>query len=132
MYKFMSKIYSERLIKDLIDDSVTITELKSKLAKLTEDDFAVVDTVKVEEDDSITIMFPESFLYDVGAEGLQQIVQNLQTTYPNNPVVAIMNNMDVLIQEADQAIEMLEGMIAKIKIVKDTPADKKIITDISW
>lgn len=128
----MPKFYSDRVIRDMIDDSVTITELKSKMEKLTDDDFAVVDTVKVEEDDSITVMFPESFLHDVGADGLQQIVQNLQTTYPNNPVVAIMNNIDVLIQEADQAIEMLEGMIAKIKIVKDTPADKKIITDISW
>ena len=113
----MSKVYSERVINDLIDDSVTITELKSKLAKLTEDDFAVVDTVKVEDDDSITVMFPESFLHDVGAEGLQQIVQNLQTTYPNNPVVAIMNNMDVLIQEADQAINRTLVLASQLEVL---------------
>lgn len=123
----MPKMYSDRVIRDIIDDSVTITELKSKLDKLTEDDSVIIDTVKVEEDDTITVMFPESILLNIGAEGLQHIVQNLQITYPNNPVIAIMNDMDVLIQEADQAIEMLEGMIAKIKIVKDTPAEKKII-----
>lgn len=118
----MSKLYSDKLIQDLLDDSVTITEFKSKLSKLTEDDYAVVDTVKVEEDDTITIMFPESYIDEIGSA-----VKYLQDTYPNNPVIAIIDNMDMLIQNADDALEMLDGMKNKISILKDTPADKKII-----
>lgn len=122
----MSKLYSDKLIQDLLDDSVTITEFKSKLSKLTEDDYAVVDTVKVEEDDTITIMFPESYLLDSGDE-IRMMVQKLQSTYPNNPVIAIVDSMDMLIQNADDALEMLDGMRNKISILRDTPADKKII-----
>ena len=118
----MSKLYSDKLIQDLLDDSVTITEFKSKLSKLTEDDYAVVDTVKVEEDDTITIMFPESYIDEIGSA-----VKYLQDTYPNNPVIAIIDNMDMLIQNADDALEMLDGMRNKISILRDTPADKKII-----
>lgn len=123
----MAKFYSDQVIRDLMDDSVTMTEFKSKLSKLTEEDSIIVDTLKVEEDDTITLMFPESYISDVGI-----MVKNLQDTYPNNPVIAVINDMDMLVQNADDALEMLEGMKTKISILKDTPSDKKIVTDISW
>ena len=123
----MAKFYSDQVIRDLMDDSVTMTEFKSKLSKLTEEDSVIVDTLKVEEDDTITLMFPESYISDIG-----DMVKNLQDTYPNNPVIAVINDMDMLVQNADDALEMLEGMKAKISILKDTPSDKKIVTEINW
>jgi hypothetical protein len=71
-------------------------------------------------------MFPESFLNN-DPDSLRAWVQSIQDTFPDNPVIAMMNDIDVLIQNADDAIAMLDGMKAKIQIVKDTPADKKII-----
>lgn len=120
------KFYTEDQINKVLEDSNTLVHFKDGLSKIPEDECGIIDTVKVEEDDTITIMFPESFL-NYFADDLHSWVQNIQNTYPNNPVLAILSDIDVLIQNADDALAMLDGMKAKIQIVKDTPAEKKII-----
>lgn len=120
------KFYTEDQINKVLEDSNTLVHFKDGLSKIPEDECGIIDTVKVEEDDTITIMYPESFLNNF-ADDLRLWIQYIQDTYPNNPVLAILSDIDVLIQSADDAIAMLDGMKAKIQIVKDTPAEKKII-----
>ena len=122
----MSKLYSDQVIRDLLDDSVTITEFKSKLSKLTESDCISIDTLKVEEDDTITILFPESYINSM-SDDIRYVVSSIQNTYPHNPVIGLIDDIDILVQNADDALAMLDGMKAKISILKDTPADKNII-----
>ena len=121
------KLYTEDQINKLLEESNTIVQFKDALAKLPEDSSCILDTVKVEEDDSITITFPHEFIENDGAKALGHAVKTIQDTYPNNPVIAIVNDFDLLIQQADEALEMLDGMKAKISIMRDTQADKQII-----
>ena len=120
------KFYSEEQINKILEDSNTLTHFKDGLSKIPEDECGIIDTVKVEEDDTITVLFPESFMQD-DPDFLRSWIQSIQNTYPDNPVLAMVDNVDVLIQNADDALAMLDGMKAKISIVRDTPADKQII-----
>lgn len=120
------RLYTEDQINKILEDSNTLVHFKDGLSKIPETDCGIIDTVKVEEDDTITIMYPESFLNNF-ADDLRSWVQCVQDTYPDNPVLAILSDIDVLIQNADDAIAMLDGMKAKIQIVKDTPSEKKIV-----
>lgn len=121
------KFYTEEQINRILEDSNTIAHFKEGLAKLEDSECGIIETVKVEEGDSIIIQYPESFADKYGVTGLKQMLTVLEQEFPDIPVVALVNDIDVLIQQADDAIEMLEGMKAKIQIVRDTPAEKKII-----
>lgn len=120
------KLYTEDQINKLLEESNTIVQFKDAFAKLPEESLCIIDTVKIEEDDTITIMVPESFL-NTYEDDVHLWIQNIQNKYPNNPVLAILSDIDVLIQNSDEALEMLDGMKAKISIMRDTPADKQII-----
>lgn len=119
------RFYSEEVVNRAIDECVSAWEVREKLSKIADEDCVVVDTFDVAEDECITLIFPDSLpREDVGA-----LANYLQEQYPNNPVIGILSDMDILIQNADEAIEMLEGMKNKISILKDTGVseEKKII-----
>ena len=119
------RFYSEEVINKLIDECVSSWEVRDKLAKLSDEECLVVDSFDVAEDECIALMFPDSLpKEDVGI-----IANYLQEQYPNNPVIGILSDMDVLIQNADEALAMLDGMKNKISILKDTGVseEKKII-----
>lgn len=120
----MSRLYSEEVINKLLNECVSTWEVKDKLEKLSDDECATLDTFELSEGDTIAIMFPDKDGY---AEGVSSVIQYLDAIYPDVPKIGILSDMDVLIQQADQAIDMLDKMKAKISIVKDTPAEKKII-----
>ena len=117
----MSRLYSEEVINKLLDECVSTWEVKDKLEKLSDDECA---TFELSEGDTIAIMFPDKDGY---AEGVSSVIQYLDAIYPDVPKIGILSDMDILVQQADDALKMLDGMKAKISIVKDTPAEKKII-----
>ena len=72
------------------------------------------------EHDVIRIMFSDDS--NVDAEGLQSIMKACEAMY-HCPCICLSANIDVLVENADEAIKMLNGMIAKVKTrsaVKDT------------
>ena len=119
------KIYSEDCINQAILSCSSLEELKTKLDSLDENDCMVLDSFDVAEDDVVAFMFPEK----VPAESVQGLVAYLQNTYPDNPIIGVLSDMDVLVQNAEDALEMLEGMKTKITIMRGTGVkeEKKII-----
>lgn len=103
----------------LREDAKSVEELFSKI-EATE--HSEVENMDLYEGDVVVMQFPTG-AYD----GVPEIVQKLQDMYPDNPVIAIVKDIDILVQNPDEALEMLDGMKAKIQIMKGTPADKKII-----
>ena len=119
------KIYSEDCINKAILSCNTLEELKSKLDALDEKDCIVLDSFDVAEDDVVAFMFPET----VPAESVQGLVKYMQATFPENPIIGVLSDMDVLVQNAEDALKMLDGMKAKITIMRGTGVteEKKII-----
>lgn len=112
----MSRLYSDEVITKLLDDCISTWEVKDKLAKLSDEECLVVDSFDVADDECIALMFPDS----LPKEDVSMVANYLQEQYPNNPVIGILSNMDILIQNADETLEMLDGMKNKISILKDT------------
>ena len=54
---------------------------------------------------------------EITAEDLQLANSVLHSEFPDNKVLMIANNLDLLSQDPDSAIKMLEAMIAHIRIV---------------
>lgn len=115
--------YSEDVVNKILDECVSSWEVRNKLENLKDEECVTVDSFQVEEDDCIAFMFPET----MEAEDVRAIDSYLKDHFSNNHVFGMISNVDVLIQNAEEAIAMLDGIKAKIEIVKDTPAEKKII-----
>lgn len=114
------KIYTEDYLNKLINESNSIEELKDKLAEAAGTvDLACLD---MQEGEVLVISFPAE-----NAEAVQQLAPFIQQAYPNNPVIAVVDDIDLLIENADEALEMLNDMKAKIEILKGTDAGKIII-----
>ena len=112
----MQVIGKDEILK-LIDNAESLENLKDTVESL---DKSEVETMDLYEGDVVVIMFDE-------IDGVPELVQRLQDMYPDNPVIAIHKNIDLLIEQADEALEMLDGMKAKISILHDTPTTSKII-----
>ena len=82
-----------------------------------------VETLRAEPDDVIFLKFDP----EIDPEDLQESMYAVRDAFPDNEVLGICNNMDVLSQNPKESIEMLEKMIAHIKIIVGTASDKKII-----
>ena len=121
------KFYSEDFINKLLADVAGLNDLKHKLDETPETDCLAVDSFSPAEDECIVLMFPDPEISSCDIEGIQKVMQYLQQHYPDNPTIGILSDIDILVQNADEAIEMLDGMKAKIQILKDTPANKQII-----
>ena len=119
------RYYSEDAVAKIVQECVSAWEVKDKLAELKDEDCMVLDTFSVAEDEVVTLMFPES----VPVEDVQGVVNYLREVFPENVVIGILSNMDVLVQNSDDALEMLDGMKAKINIMRGTGAteEKKIL-----
>lgn len=114
------KIYTEDYLNKLINESNSIEELKDKLAAAA--GTVDLDCLDMQEGEVLVISFPAE-----NAEAVQQLAPFIQQAYPNNPAIAVVNDIDLLIENADEALEMLNGMKAKIEILKGTDAGKIII-----
>ena len=120
----MSRLYSEEVINKLLNECVSTWEVKDRLEKLSDDECATLDTFELSEGDTIAIMFPDKDGY---AEGVSSVIQYLDAIYKKKKKIGILSDMDILVQQADDALKMLDEMKAKISILRDTPSDKKII-----
>lgn len=119
------RYYSEDVVAKILQECVSAWEVKDRLAELKDEDCMALDTFSVAEDEVVTLMFPES----VPAENVQNVVNYLREVFPDNPIIGILSDMDVLVQNSDDALAMLDGMKAKINIMRGTGAteEKKII-----
>ena len=127
-YKFWGcnmRWYSEDVVNKILDECVSSWEVRSKLENLKDEECVTVDSFHVDEDDCIAFTFPET----MGVEDIQTIDSKVRAIFPNNFVFGMISNIDVLIQNPDEAIAMLDGIKAKISIMQDTGVteEKKII-----
>lgn len=116
--------YSDTDIKNLIKSSESLDDFTNKLTQLDERALDV-DTLDVVEGEVIVISFPEEY-----SEAAVKLSRLVQSTYPNNPVVAIVNNIDVMIEYPEDAIKMLDGMKDKISSMTGVSDIKNKILDI--
>jgi hypothetical protein len=83
-----------------------------------------ISTIKVANDDVILFRFKETMLPD----NVQYTFQTLQASFPDNLVIGLADDVDVLVNNPADSIDMLEKMIAKIKLVHPEVTKPKIIT----
>jgi len=115
------KFYTETNIEDMLEGCKTLDAFKAKLIA-DDNNNLESDVLDVMEGEVIVVSFPSD-----RTEDAIQLTKLLQNTYQNNPVIGVINDIDVMIEQADEALEMLDGMKAKISILKDTPSNKIII-----
>lgn len=77
--------------------------------------------VKLQEGDVILFKYPD----DTPPEDARLMSDILKAEFPNNKVLGITKNVDLLVENVDEAVAMLEKMIAHIKVTAGT--QKKII-----
>jgi hypothetical protein len=118
----MAELYSKDVISKLIEEAQDLNEFKAKLDEVPEEDAILIEPLDIEEGEAIIVSFPPERMEPVPA-----LSNFLQTNYPNNPVIGIVNDIDLLIENADEALALLDNMKAKISILKDTDGSKKII-----
>ena len=102
------KFYTEKDIQNLIQNSESLDDFKSTLNQLDERALEV-DTLDVVEGEVLVVSFPEEY-----SEAVVKLSKLVQSTYPDNAVVAIVNSIDVMIEYPEDAIKMLDGMKNKI------------------
>lgn len=86
------------------------------LRELIKEDAEMI-AVKLQEGDVILFKYPDDTL----PEDASLVSDILKTEFPNNKVIGINKNLDLLVENADEAVAMLEKMIAHIKIVSNRP-----------
>ena len=120
------RFYSEDVVNKILGDCVQAWEAKKKLSEIPDKECLTMDTFSLSEEDTIALMYPDRDEPNY-ISGISSIIEYFREIYPNNPSFAIISDVDVLIQNADDAIAMLDAIKAKISIVRDTHADKKIV-----
>lgn len=114
------RFYSESDIEKLLDRCESLDQFK---VKLTQSEGVIeADVLDVAEGEIIIVSFPP----DRG-EDATKLTKFIQSTYPENPTIGVVDDIDVMIQYPDEALQMLDGMKAKISILKDTTTNKIII-----
>ena len=73
--------------------------------------------VKLQEGDVILFKYPDDTL----PEDARLMSDILKAEFPNNKVLGITKNVDLLVENVDEAVAMLEKMIAHIKISSNRP-----------
>lgn len=114
------KLYTEDIIKKIIADSSSLDDFMNQLDE-TETNFEL-EALDIEKGQAAILMFPIEY-----GEVVAELAPLLQKIYPDNPVVALVDDVDILIQNPDQAISLLDSIKAKISILKDTDDTSKII-----
>lgn len=80
-----------------------------------------VDRSVVKDNSVIIFKFPSDFSY----EEMEQVKTYLQAQFSTCTVIGIVNDMEVLVESPEDAIKLLERMIAHIKV--STGTSSKII-----
>ena len=83
----------------------------------------IVSALEVHDKDVVIFKFDP----DMDAETLQACSDTLNEVFTDNQVVGITSDIDVLIQSPKEAIDMLEKMIAKIKLLNGVTESKLIV-----
>ena len=92
---------------------------------MTQDELKqAISTIKVADDDVILFRFKETMLQD----NIQYTFQTLQDSFPDNLVIGLADDVNVLVNNPADSIDMLEKMIAKIKLVHPEVIKPKILT----
>lgn len=65
---------------------------------------------KIEKGQVVIYKFPEDMPPDISSLILKQLEANL----PDNTIIGMVDNVDLLVQNSDDAVKMLEGMINKV------------------
>ena len=108
----MNETITDEMTEQLLDGNT-----KGKSETCNHDCFkANVATLTVEPDDVLMLKFDP----DILPPELETMMNILRAEFPNNKVLGITSNMDILCEQRDDAIALLEGMLAHIKIVGDT------------
>lgn len=95
------------------DNSVSATAVP--YADITPESFGI-DIADIAKDDIIIFKYPS----DISVEDVQFVKVFLQAEFPNNKVIGITSDVDFLIENADEAVAMLQKMIAHIQLIKST------------
>ena len=81
----------------------------------------------ITDKDIIVFKFPKEVLDNAdAAEVLSLFKDNIEKSF-GCPAVGYVNDVDILVENADQAIDMFNSMIAKIKVRSATGVSSKII-----
>ena len=86
------------------------------LRELIKEDVEMI-AVKLQEGDVILFKYPD----DTPPEDARLMSDILKSEFPNNKVLGITKNVDLLVENVDEAVAMLEKMIAHIKISSNKP-----------
>lgn len=82
-----------------------------------------VSEIKPEEGKVILFTFPSE---TIGVDNLNKMRDVLETV-TGLPAIGYIDNFDVLVQQADEAVNMLNGMIAKIKLHSTVKESSEIV-----
>ena len=102
------KVFSEDVLTEILDSCETIQQVKEQLDIC--DKNLDLDVIDAAEGDVIVVSFPVDY-----GEGARKLLELIQAAKPNNPSFAITKDIDVLIQYPDEALNMLDGIRAKIE-----------------
>lgn len=118
------KFYTEKDIQSLIQNSESLDDFTHALNQLDERALDV-DTLDVVEGEVLVVSFSEEY-----SEAAVKLSKLVQSTYPNNAVVAIVNSIDVMIEYPEDAIKMLDGMKNKISSMTGITDIRNKILDV--
>lgn len=88
---------------------------------------ASIEKKHADQNEVVLVKFPNTCVDDPGFRTVLNILrQRLEETF-DCPVVCYLNDLEILVENADQAIDMFNGMIAKIKVRSAVKETSKII-----
>lgn len=99
--------YSKTSIDSILEKCQSIDQFKEMLDQCQET--YDVECVDIRDNEVIVVSYPVEY-----AEPAVKLTKLIQSKYDNNPVVGIVDDIDILIQYPDEALQMLEGMKNKI------------------
>jgi len=82
-----------------------------------------ISTMTVKENDVIVFKFASDFK----AEEANNVLETLQEAFPNNQILGMVDDVELLVNSPAEAIDMFEKMIAKIKLLHPEVAKPKIL-----
>jgi hypothetical protein len=100
-----------------IDGRIRIDGLVSESFK----QFLVENNIEIKKEtvtdhDVVVFKFPQEALQMPDASTFLSILrEQIETTF-GCPAIGFVNGIDILVENADQAVDMLNGMIAKVKV----------------
>lgn len=114
------KLYTEDAVKVALEGRDDAEDIIAKLAEGKQ--VCDLEPLPVDEGQALIFMFPVEY-----GSMIAEIAPVIQKIYPDNPVIAVVNDIDILVENADDALDLLDNMKAKISILKDTGSTNKII-----